>query len=75
MTGLDATGWYVDQVGWCCAGGELQVDEDLASKPRVEEERLTEAEKNQRLQKQLEVRMQVGASARRRADLEANCKK
>lgn len=51
------------------------MDEDLASKPRVEEERLTEAEKNQRLQKQLEVRMQVGASARRRADLEANCKK
>ena len=51
------------------------MDEDLASKPRAEEERLTEAEKNQRLQKQLEVRMQVGASSRRRADFEANCKK
>lgn len=36
-------------------GGELQVDEDLASKPRLEEERVTEAEKNQRLQKQLEM--------------------
>lgn len=36
-------------------GGDLQVDEDLASRPRVEEERLTEAEKNQRLQKQLEM--------------------
>lgn len=36
-------------------GGDLQVDEDLASKPRAEEERLTEAEKNHRLQKQLEM--------------------
>ena len=41
-------------VVWC-AGGELQVDEDLAAQPRAEEERLTEAEKNQRLHKQLEV--------------------
>ncbi|XP_076444752.1 radixin-like [Babylonia areolata] len=36
-------------------GGELQVDEELASKPRAEEERLTEAEKNEKLQKQLEL--------------------
>lgn len=51
------------------------MDEDLASQPRVEEERLTEAEKNQRLQKQLEVRTRAGASARRQADFEADCKK
>jgi len=36
-------------------GGDLQVDEDLAAQPRAEEERITEAEKNQRLQKQLEM--------------------
>ena len=31
------------------------MDEDIAAQPRAEEERLTEAEKNARLQKQLEV--------------------
>ncbi|KAL8595099.1 hypothetical protein ACOMHN_019137 [Nucella lapillus] len=36
-------------------GGELQVDEDLAAQPRIEESRQTEAEKNKRLQEQLEL--------------------
>ncbi|KAL8575368.1 hypothetical protein ACOMHN_048661 [Nucella lapillus] len=35
-------------------GGELQVDEELAYQPRAEEERITEAGKNEKLQKQLE---------------------
>ncbi|XP_076466543.1 moesin-like [Babylonia areolata] len=36
-------------------GGELQVDEELAAQPRVEESRQTEAEKNRRLQEQLQM--------------------